>query len=176
MFGSRAVAQAPERVHADRPGNEVDAPLRQNDRPLILLIALGIALGFGVGTQYVAWRFAFHPNLGQPFAVPEAQTLRVFRALAVASVGSAFAIAILAKARAWTIPLLLCGSYLAALGAGPIYAPHRILIWAIVNSHNSLAASIFRVAWLIAGAESIASSALVLGAWRARTRSPPPRP
>lgn len=173
MLGSSTVGCASAPDHADRTRHEVDPALRQNDRPLILFIALGIVLGFGVGTEYVAWKFAFHPNLGQPFAVPEGPTLRIFRALAVASIGSALAIAALPKTRSWIPPLLLCGSYLAALGVGPMYMPHRILIWAIANSHNSSAVSIFRLAWLIVGAESIASSALVLRAWRARTRSPP---
>ena len=173
MFGGSTVGRVSAPDHADRTRHEVDVPLRQNDRPLILLLALGIALGFGVETQYVAWRFAFHPNLGPPLAVPTEQSLRLFRALAVVVLGSALATGTMPKIRRWTLPLALCATYLAALGAGPMYMPHRVVIWAIANAHNPAAAAIFRVGWLVVGSESLASSALILRAWRARTRSPP---
>src|SRR5690349_16918952 len=136
MFGAATVGDASARDYADRTPAKAGALFHQNDRPLILVIALGIALGFGVGTQYVAWRFAFHPNLGAPLAVPTEQSLRLFRALAVVLLGSALATGTVPKTRAWILPLALCATYLAALGAGPMYTPHRIFIWALANAHN----------------------------------------
>jgi type IV secretion system protein VirD4 len=45
---------------------------RRNDRPLVLSLVAALVVGAAVGTQYVAWRLGFHPNLGPPLYVPVA--------------------------------------------------------------------------------------------------------
>ena len=61
------------------------------DRPLIFFLALGLVLGLAAGTQYVAWRFAFHRNLGAPLVVLSIRAARWLRAAGVLAAGGALA-------------------------------------------------------------------------------------
>src|SRR5260370_37988917 len=71
--GGGGVTMLPE-GREERPVRAVSDPF--TDRPLIFFLALALVLGLAVGTQYVAWRFHYHPNLGTPLVVVPAPTAR----------------------------------------------------------------------------------------------------
>ena len=160
------------------PGGVQERPARQppyprNDRPLVLLLALGLAVAFGVGTQYVAWRFAFHPNLGVPLLVLGAETLRILRAVSVTLVGCALSVLFLPLFRRMTGPLLAAAVCVGVASLGPLYAPYDIAVWQAANAGNAAAATIFRVGWAVVAAVTLAISVSVSRRWYRRERVPP---
>src|SRR2546428_5443721 len=62
-------------------------PDPHTDRPLIVCLALALVLGLAAGTQYVAWRFHYHPSLGAPLVVVPAHAARWLRATGVPAAG-----------------------------------------------------------------------------------------
>ncbi len=46
----------------------------------MILLSAGLVLAAEVGTQYIAWRFAFHPALGAPLVVLSDHSVRLWRA------------------------------------------------------------------------------------------------
>jgi hypothetical protein len=149
-------------------------PYPRNDRPLVFFLAFGLVLAAWAGTQYVAWRFAFHPNLGSPLVVLDAPAARLLRAACVLAAGSAASALLVAPLRRLCVPLLLLALGAGLGSVGPLYAPHGIFAWHAANARVPAAASIFRVGWGIVGAAAVLVSFAVAGAWRRRRRPPPP--
>jgi len=157
------------------PGGTRERPVRspaypRNDRPLVLLLGLGLALAFGVGTQYVAWRFAFHPNLGAPLVEPGAATLRLLRAASVILAGCALAFGVVPSLRRMAAPLLVAAVCVGAASLGPLYAPYGIFVWQAANTGNAAAADVFRIGWSIVAAIAIALSLAASRGWYRRGR------
>ena len=145
----------------------------QTDRPLIVCLALALVLGLAAGTQYVAWQFAFHPNLGAPLVVLSTQAARWLRAAGVLVAGGALAGVLLARFRRLSIPLAVLG-LCAVLGSlGPVYAPYRIFTWYAAKAAVPGAGPVFRLAWLLVVATSVLSTLAVLSAWRRGRRRAP---
>ncbi len=139
------------------------------DRPLIFFLALGLVLGLAAGTQYVAWRFTFHPNLGAPLVVFSAQSARLLRAAGVVATGAALSALLVPRLRLLSGPLVLIALCAGLLGMGPVYAPYSIFVWYAANA----AVPVFRVAWVLVVTVAVASALAVTSVWRHRRRVPP---
>src|SRR5213594_3976037 len=119
------------------------------DRPLIVGLALALVLGLAAGTQYVAWRFHYHPNLGTPLAVVPAHTARWLRATGVLAAGTALVCLLVPWLRPLSVPLVVVAACAALASVGPIYAPYRIFVWYSHYGTVPEAAGVFRVAWAL---------------------------
>ena len=132
---------------AERPeGPPADPPA---DRPLIIGLALALVFALGAGTQYAAWRFGFHPNLGAPLVVLTPSTMRWLRATGVLAAGTGLAALLVPWLRSLCLPLLVVTAGAAVCSFGPLYAPHRIFVWYAANAAVARTVPIFRVAWLV---------------------------
>jgi type IV secretion system protein VirD4 len=166
----RGVATIPDEG-AGRPLRAPPDP--HTDRPLIVCLALALGLSLAVGTQYVAWRFDYHPNLGEPLVVLPVHTVRWLRATAVLAAGTAVVGALLPWLRPLSVPLVVVAVCAAVASLGPIYAPYRIFAWYATNAAVPEAASVFRVAWAVVVLVVVAASLAVTTAWRRRRGSAP---
>jgi type IV secretion system protein VirD4 len=143
------------------------------DRPLVFCLGLGLVLAASAGTQYVAWRFGFHPNLGAPLLVLSARAVRVCRAAGVLAAGGTLTALLQPRLRRWGGPLVLLTT-LAGLGSlGPVYAPYRVFAWYAANAGVPGPAPVFRGAWAVVGAVALAVSLAVRSTWRGRRRWAP---
>lgn len=148
-------------------------PDLHTDRPLIFFLALGLVLGLAAGTQYVAWRFTFHANLGAPLVVFSAQSARLLRAAGVLGVGAALSALLFSRLRLLSGPLMLIALCTGLGGMGPVYAPYRIFVWYAANAAVPGAAPVFRVAWALVVTVTVVSALAVTSVWRRRRRVPP---
>ena len=107
--------------------------------PYALLLALlaCLALGLWAATQYVAWGFGFHSNLGPAWLLFSPESAVYVRASAVLAAGFAASLVLFPGARRFTLPLILLAVLLVGLSqCFALYAPHRFLGWAA--SHGGL--------------------------------------
>src|SRR2546422_2668302 len=148
-------------------------PDPHTDRPLIVCLALAVAFGLAAGTQYVAWRFHYHANLGTPLVVVPAHTARWLRATGVLAAGTALVGVLVPWLRPLSVPLAIVAAFGALGGAGPIYAPYRIFVWYAANAGVPGTGPVFRVAWILVITVGVAAALAVVTAWRRRRRSPP---
>ena len=155
----------------DRPVRPPPDP--QVDRPLLVGLALALVFALAAGTQYVAWRFAFHPNLGAPLIVVSVHTTRWLRATSLLTSGTALAALLVPRLRSLSIPFILVAVGAAFGAVGPIYVPYRIFAWYAANARGARAAAVFRVAWVVVVTVGIAASLAVTTMWRRRRRSRP---
>jgi len=156
---------------AERPeGPPADPPA---DRPLIIGLALALVFALGAGTQYAAWRFGFHPNLGAPLVVLTPSTMRWLRATGVLAAGTGLAALLVPWLRSLCLPLLGVAAGAAVCSVGPLYAPHRIFVWYAANAGVARSVSIFHVAWVVVVTVGVAASLAVTTMWRRRRRSQP---
>jgi type IV secretion system protein VirD4 len=159
------------------PEGSEERPVRSppdlhTDRPLIFFLAVGLVLGLAAGTQYVAWRFAFQANLGEPLLVLPAQTARLLRATAALAAGTALA-GLLLPLRSLSVSLAFAAGCAALVGVGPVYAPYQIFVWYAANAAAPGAAPVFRGAWVLVATVAVASSFVLTSAWRRRRRWSP---
>lgn len=139
------------------------------DPALVCSLGLGLLLATAAGTQYVAWRFAFHPSLGAPLIVFGAASVRVLRGACVLAAAGAVACGLeprLRPLRPLVLPLFLVATVAGLASAGPLYAPYRIFLWHAANAHLSAAAPVFRGAWALVATMAIACSIAVTSVWR----------
>src|SRR5947208_3538509 len=132
------------------------------DRPLIVGLALALVLGLAAGTQYVAWRFHDHPNLGTPLVVVPAHTARWLRATGVLAAGTALVGVFLPWLRPLSVSLVCVAVCTALSSAGPIYAPYRIFVWHAANASVPGVAPVFRVAWILVVTVGVTAALAVL--------------
>jgi type IV secretion system protein VirD4 len=156
---------------AERPVRPL--PDLHTDRRLIFFLAFGLVLGLAAGTQYVAWRFTFHPNLGAPLVVFSAQSARLLRAAGVFAIGAALSALAFPRLRLLAGPLVLIALCPGLGSLGPVYAPYRIFVWYAANAAVPAAAPVFRVAWALVVTVTVASAFAVTSVWRHRRRVPP---
>lgn len=148
-------------------------PSPRNDRPLVLMLFAAVALGLNVGTQFVAWRFAFHPNLGTPLVLPGDRTLRLLRAAAFALIGCSVFLAVKPPLRRMAAPLVAASLCIGAASLGPLYAPYQIVLWQAANSGDPRMIGIFRVGWSLVLATTICISILISRWWHQRRHAAP---
>src|SRR5438445_4866081 len=147
-------------------------PDPHSDRPLIVCLALALVLGLAAGTQYVAWRFQYHPSLGAPLVVVPAHTAQWLRATAVLAAGTELVGVLLPWLRPLSVPLAIVAAGAALASVGPIYAPYRIFGWYAANPNGAAAAPVFRGAWGVVVTVTVAAAVAVTTMWW-RRRSPP---
>jgi type IV secretion system protein VirD4 len=113
------------------PPGSIEARLaaRRRGGAALLLLLGAITFGLWIGTQYIAWRFAYHPNLGPPVYVATPPVDRYTLALAVLCLGSALALLPLPGVRRWAAPLLVAATVTATVSAAPLYSPLRFFTW-----------------------------------------------
>ncbi len=141
-------------------------PYPSSDRPLVLFLTLGLGIAVAAGTQYVAWRFAFHPNLGAPLVVFSPHSARLLRAAGVLATGATLSALLFPRLRPLSGPLVLI-ALCAGLGSvGPVYPPHRIFVWAAANAGVPAAAPVFRGAWALVVVVAVTSAFAITTAWR----------
>ncbi len=160
------------------PGRPAEPPVHpppdpHTDRPLIVCLALALVLGLAAGTQYVAWRFHYHPNLGTPLVVVPAHTTRWLRATGVLAAGTALVGVLLPWLRPLSFPLALLAACAALLSVGPIYAPYRIFVWYAQYGTVPEAAVVFRVGWALVVTAGVGGALGVMATWRRGRRSAP---
>lgn len=148
-------------------------PDLHTDRPLIVWLAVALVLGLTAGTQYVAWRFAFHPNLGAPLVVVPTHAAGWLRATGVLAAGTALVCVLLPWLRPLSVTLAIVAACAALASVGPIYAPYRIFGWYAANANAAGAAPVFRVAWVVVVTVTAAAAVAVTTMWRRQRRSPP---
>jgi type IV secretion system protein VirD4 len=161
-----------------RPEERGERPVRpppdlHTDRPLIFLLAVGLLLGLAAGTQYVAWRFAFRANLGEPLFVLHVQATRLLRVAGVLAAGSALASILLPRLRRLAVPLAFLAGCAALGSAGPVYAPYQVFVWYAANAGAPGAAPVFLVAWILVATVAVASAFVLTNVWRSARRSAP---
>ena len=151
----------------------VHPPDPHTDRPLIVCLGLALVFGLAAGTQYVAWRFHYHPNLGTPLFVVPAHSARWLWATGVVAAGTALVGVVLPLLRHLSVRLLFVAACTVLASAGPIYAPHRLFVWYAQYGTVPGAATVFRTAWMVVVTASIGAVLAVVMAWRHRRRSSP---
>ena len=140
----------------------------RNDRPLVLCLALTLALACAAGTQYVAWRFRFDAHLGAPmFALTAAQRL-LARALAVALSGTGIALLLLPAAGPVGCLTILLAAATALAATGPVFPPWDIIRWQSAHGHSLRALPILRMGWTVVATAAISATALLTWGWRRR--------
>ncbi len=147
-------------------------PRLRNDRPLVLLLGLGLILAFAVATQYVAWRLAFLPRLGPPLLVLPPRTTRFLLAAAILCAGGALSALLVPRFQRVAGALLVLGLAALAASAGAIYAPYRFLSWHAGSVRVPELAPVFGAGWLVLAGSAGAVIVAVLTAWP-WPRSPP---
>src|SRR5258708_29096351 len=98
-----------------QPGRR--APDPTSDRPLAVLIVVGLVLAMAAGTQYFAWRAHFDDSLGSPLIVLGADAILGFRVAGVLTAGGAL-VALTRRRSLRLAGLLLLVSLHAGLGSG----------------------------------------------------------
>ena len=146
--------------------------------PYALLFAFSacLVLGLWVATQYVAWGFSFHPDLGPAWLLFSPESAVYFRSGAVLAAGSAASLVLFPGARRFTLPLILLAVLLGGLSRCPaLYAPHRFLGWAASHGgldENSPYVRLFQEAFLFGGGTSVLALLSVLALRRGRRTLP----
>ncbi|HXB23572.1 MAG TPA: type IV secretory system conjugative DNA transfer family protein [Gemmatimonadaceae bacterium] len=122
----------------------------------MLLLLMDLVYGCAIATQYVAWRLAYHPNLGPAALIVGAELARCWHAVGVvlfAAAGVAFGWPASRRAA----PLLaVAGATACALAAAPLYAPQRLAVWLFAYRHEVALQGILRQGVEFGGAAILA--------------------
>lgn len=115
-----------------------------------------------MGAQYLAYRFAYHPNLGPSlFAIPT--TLRRYVLMAACGCFGAAVFFLLRRGqRGLAAPFATTAGALVPLSLGPLYSPFQFLRWAIAYRQASELASIVSDGILVVAGSTIAAAASML--------------
>ena len=125
-----------------------------------MVLLASLVVGLQTATQYVAWGFGFHANLGPPALVFPPGSDVAFRAGAVLFGGGALTLLLIPMVRRWAAPLFVLSAAGAALSLSPVlYAPIRYVNWAIAYGGLDEASPYFGLfnGGLLAGGAAAAS-------------------
>ena len=111
-----------------------------------------------IGAQYVAHRFAYHPNLGAPLYGPSPDVRRMFMFAALAFIGAAASFAAHASLRRLAIPLLALAGIACMLRSAPIYGPFQFLRWSIAYRDVPKLAGIISRGVFVAGVTGLTTA------------------
>ncbi|MGH7448164.1 MAG: hypothetical protein ACRELT_11420, partial [Longimicrobiales bacterium] len=126
--------------------------------PLVALVLAAGLFGLWIGAQYVAFRFAYHPNLGAPMYVATPQAQRMFLFVAIAFVATAVSFEAYSNLRGLATPALMLAVVAWLLRLGPIYGPFQFLRWSVTYKDNPELAGVISHGALIAGVTGLASA------------------
>jgi type IV secretion system protein VirD4 len=142
------------------PELQTATPRRDLDahRPRVVLLLGAGVLGSWAGTQYLAYRLAYHPNLGpRLYALSSAQ--REFAlAAAIACAAAALLLGLRPATRRFAPLLGVAAAVLSVASVGPIYGPFRLLRWSLVYRGIPTLAPILSDAVLMAAGVTIATT------------------
>ena len=146
---------------------------RRTGRPYALLLTLlaCLALGAWTATQYVAYQFGFHADLGPVWFYLSPEDRLYLRAGSVLLVGTALSLSLFSRARRFAPVLLLASGVLSGLSmCDAVYEPSRYLRWALAYSGFDEATPYVGVfsGGLLAGGVALAASILAFLLLRAR--------
>ena len=144
------------------------APTPRNDRPLILLLGVGVAIGLAAGTQYIAWRLGYHRNLGRPMFAVGAGARMIVRTLAVIGIGGALSLIALRGARiasALSVALSVAGILTSCTAVYPAYS---IAVWQSWFADVRQLAGTLQTGWGIVAVTALGIDLLFTIAWRQR--------
>lgn len=128
----------------------------------ILILGLAGLFGLWVGSQYLAYRFAYHPNLG-PSLLGIPVGLRGYAlAAACGCMGTALFFLFRRGRRAFAIPLVTAGAVLSFGSLGPFYGPFQFIRWAGVYRRIPELAPIISDGILVVAASMIAAATSML--------------
>ena len=143
--------QAPSDLHAERP--------------LMVLLVLGVVLAAALGTEYVAWQLQFDPRIGPAlFSLSEGAARLSRLGCVVAVVGAVWGV-LEPRLRPLVAPLVLVACIASLGGFRLIYAPYRLFSWYAASAAVPAAAPLFRSAWFVVGLVAIAWSLAVTHLW-----------
>jgi type IV secretion system protein VirD4 len=163
-------------VRRGTPAPAIRPPPNPNaDRPLVIMLFVGLVLAVTAGTQYVAWRFGFHRNLGAPLVILPAHAAQLCRVAAVFATGSALTALGFPRLRVLSAPLALIAVYAAFASGGRIYAPHRFFVWYSWSTAVPAAAPIFWGGGVVIVVLAVTTFAVLTNAWRRLRRAPASR-
>ena len=138
------------------------------------MLLLDVGFGLWVGAQYIAWRFAYHPNLGAPAWVASPPADRYALALAILLAGSALALLAVAGLRRFSALLFLLAGIAYVASAAPVYSPLRYVAWTrayapVPALSEVLTGGLYALAFGVCAA--FLASALAIGSRRLHTPS-----
>lgn len=135
------------------PELRTTAPRRGLDahRPLIVALLAAGMVGLWAGTQYVAHRLAYHPNLGPIlYAVPR-ELQGYYLAAAAGCCAAALVALVRPGARHLVLLLGLVAALLYVLPLGPLYGPFQLLRWSTVYRGIPELAPVLSTGGVVAG-------------------------
>jgi len=148
-------------------------PHLRNDRPLVLLLAAGLALALWLGTQVAAWHLPSHWLGTSVWRLP----LAVSRGCRVGGVVGASASLAAFADRRWrsVAPLLLVLAATTLVASlGPVYTPWAIVRWQLHFGQSAVATESLRQGWCVVAVATIVIDASVLRVWRLAVELPEP--
>jgi hypothetical protein len=113
----------------------------------ILAVVGAIVLLLWAVTEWVAWKFGFHANLGPPLLEPSVAVRLGGLALAFVCFGLAVLSIRVERLRRGLGALLCFGVIAMAAAALPVYAPWSVFAWALRFGDAPGAEAIFGTAW-----------------------------
>lgn len=114
--------------------------------PILAVVGAALLLVWAV-TEWVAWKFGFHANLGPPLLEPTGAVRVGGLVLALVCLGLA-SLSIRVERLRRALGRLLCfGTIALAAAALPLYAPWSVFAWALRFGNAPAAEPIFSTAW-----------------------------
>ena len=113
----------------------------------ILAVVGAIVLLLWAVTEWVAWKFGFHANLGPPLLEPSVAVRLAGLALAFVCFGLAVLSIRVERLRRGLGALLCFGALASAAAVLPLYAPWSVFAWALRFGDAPGAEAIFGTAW-----------------------------
>lgn len=165
---TREATQAPER----RPKDALPS-----SAPTVVLLLACLVFAAWIGTQSVAYRLGYAPNLGRWVFAAADDTIRWWRAGAVILAGAAIVTMLRWGRRrgapAAAVTLLAAAVVSAVVGLGPVYAPYRGLLWALRYEDVAAVAPITQHGLYTTLGALVLALSTTFAARPSRTRRPP---
>jgi len=114
--------------------------------PIVAIFAM-VGLLIWAVTEWTAWKFGFHPNLGMPLFIANGLARYLLTALAVALLGAAIVSPWFSGPRRFVATLVLSSAAAIVAANYPIYPPWEVFVWGYRFGASPGAEPIFTTAW-----------------------------